>query len=354
MEMPYKLVQEKENGKVMRLSLGISEVDTYLKFIQYRCRPNTWISYGYDLQVFLNTFAKPLGEITPLDIMAFIENQKETPRRRAKMGKGHILADSTLSNRTIKRRLTTISGLYEYLRVFQLCSLKNNPVPKGLTKRTSFWGHRFSNSAVTPLIRAPEELPHPLDAEEINRFADSLRHHRDKAILLLMLLAGLRKSEVMKLNLKDINFGQHTLFVRDGKGGFQRTVAISDAGLKEVICYLKKERPASSSDRIFLVLKGPHRGQPLSLKGLDTIVAYHRRKADTPGLQCHRLRHTCFTQLRQSGMSLEAIQAQAGHRSIETTRIYLHLCPKELQQEYLKMSQTLFNLPPANGRSGNG
>jgi len=352
--MPYKLVQERENGKVTRLSLGIPEVDTYLKFIQYRCRPNTWISYGYDLQVFLNTLTKPLGEITPLDILAFIEKQKETPRRRAKTVKGHILPDSTLCNRTIKRRLTTISGFYEYLRVFQLCSLKNNPVPKGLTKRTSFWGYRFSNSAVTPLIRAPEELPRPLDAREINRFIDSLHHQRDKAILLLMLLAGLRKSEVLKLTLADINFGQHTLFVREGKGGFSRTVAISDTGLKQLHHYLEKERPDSSSDRVFLVLKGPHWGKPMSLKGLDTIVAYHRRIADTPGLQCHRLRHTCFTHLRQGGMSLEAIQAQAGHRSIETTRIYLHLCPKELQQEYLKISRTLFNLPPVNGRSDHG
>jgi len=352
--MTYKLVKEREDGKLVRLSLGIPEVDTYLKFLQQRCRPNTWISYGYDLQVFLNTLTKPIGEVTPLDILAFIETQKETPRPRSRATHGSVLSDANLCNRTIKRRLTTISGLYEYLRVFQFISLKDNPVPKGLTKRTSFWGHRFSNSAVTPLLRAPEELPHPLDAEEINRFADSLRHHRDKAILLLMLLAGLRKSEALKLTLKDINFGQHTLFVREGKGGFQRTVAISDAGLKELISYLEKERPRSSSDRVFLVLKGPHRGQPMSFKALDTLVAYHRLKADTPGLQCHRLRHTCFTRLRQSGMSLEAIQAQAGHRSIETTRIYLHLCPKELQQEYLKMSQNLFNLPEAKERSSHG
>jgi ferredoxin len=45
--MTYKLVQEKENGKVTRLFLAVSEVDAYLKFVQQRCRPNTWISYGY-------------------------------------------------------------------------------------------------------------------------------------------------------------------------------------------------------------------------------------------------------------------------------------------------------------------
>jgi integrase len=90
----------------------------------------------------------------------------------------------------------------------------------------------------------------------------------------------------------------------------------------------------------------------LTVAALDTIIEYHRVKANTLGVQCHRLRHTCFTRLRQGGMSLEALQAQAGHRSIATTGVYLHLCPKELQQEYLRISDTLFLPVPANRRPG--
>jgi len=93
---------------------------------------------------------------------------------------------------------------------------------------------------------------------------------------------------------------------------------------------------------VFLVLKGPRKGQPLTVGALDTIIKYHRRQAGTPEVQCHRLRHTCLTRLRQAGMSLEALQAQAGHRSIMSTRVYLHLCPKELQEEYLRLSDSLF------------
>ena len=173
-------------------------------------------------------------------------------------------------------------------------------------------------------------------------------------MVLLMLLAGLRKSEVLKLALRDIDFGQRTLTVREGKGGYQRVVAISDTGLQEVLSYLNKERPAGGSDRVFLVMKGQHKGQPLSIAALDTIIEYHRVKANTPGVQCHRLRHTCFTRLRQGGMSLEALQAQAGHRSIATTRVYIHLCPRELQEEYLRMSGNLFSSLKADGRSDNG
>jgi integrase len=63
---------------------------------------------------------------------------------------------------------------------------------------------------------------------------------------------------------------------------------------------------------LFVVLKGPRRGQLLSAAGLDEIVAGARRRAGIAHLTCHQLRHTCFTRLREAGMALEAIQAQAG------------------------------------------
>ncbi len=348
-----QLRREVANWGVVSISLGVPEVDAYLKFLKHRCRLNTWMSYGYDLQVFLNSIQKQLTEVTPADILAFIESQQAAPNRQ---GRNVWLSARSpgLSNRTVKRRLAAIAGLYEYLRVFHDIPLQSNPVPRGLIKRNSFWGNRYGNAPVTPLVRTPDTLPRPLDSEEIVPFVNSLRSHRDKAIVLLMLLAGLRKSEALKLSLEDIDFGQRTLTVREGKGGHQRVVAISDTGLQELLIYLDKERPAGNSDRVFLVMKGRHKGQPMTVAALDTIIEYHREKADTPGVQCHRLRHTCFTKLRQGGMSLEALQAQAGHKSIVSTRVYLHLCPKELQQEYLRMSDSLFSPPAASRRPENG
>jgi len=347
--MSYKLHRELVDGKVTRLSLGVAEVDAYLKFLQYRCRPNTWISYGCDLQIFLNFIRKPLTEVTSADILSFVDSQQSAPNRQGRTN-GLSSKGPGLSNRTINRRLAAVASFYEYLRVFHDLPGKNNPVPRSLAKRNVFWANRYGNTAAMALIRVPQTLPRPLDPEEITPFVDSLRSHRDKAMVLIMLLAGLRKSEVLKLSLKDIDFGQRTLTVREGKGGHQRVVAISDTGLQELISYLNQERPAGNSDKVFLVMKGKNRGQPLTIAAVDTIIEYHRQKADTPGVQCHRMRHTCFTRLRQGGMSLEALQAQAGHRSITTTRIYLHLCPRELQQEYLRMSDELFSSLKANGR----
>jgi hypothetical protein len=64
---------------------------------------------------------------------------------------------------------------------------------------------------------------------------------------------------------------------------------------------------------VFVALKGPRRGQPLSAAGLDEVLDGARRRAGLTHASCHELRHTCLTRLREAGMALEAVQAQAGH-----------------------------------------
>jgi integrase len=92
---------------------------------------------------------------------------------------------------------------------------------------------------------------------------------------------------------------------------------------------------------VFVVLKGARRGQPLQAAGLDEILRGARRRAGLQRLTCHELRHTCLTRLREAGMALEAVQAQAGHRSIESTRVYLHLANDWLAGEYARTAQAI-------------
>ena len=124
-----------------------------------------------------------------------------------------------------------------------------------------------------------------------------------------------------------------------GKGGHSRVIPISDRFFSTVSAYLAGEHPrVSSTDRLFVVLKGPNRGQPLTPKGLEQIIRDGGKRAGLAHCTCHELRHT---RLREAGMSLEAIQAQAGHRSIESTRIYLHLANSWLADEYKKASDRI-------------
>jgi site-specific recombinase XerD len=147
------------------------------------------------------------------------------------------------------------------------------------------------------------------------------------------------------LRFEDLRTGVRRVFVVDGKGGHQRLVPMSGRFFASVAAYLDSERPADAdTDAVFVVLKGPNRGRPLTAKGLDEILDGARRRGGLDHATCHGLRHTCLTRLREAGMALEAVQAvqaQAGHRSIESTRIYLHLANDWLAGEYRRAAETI-------------
>jgi site-specific recombinase XerD len=170
----------------------------------------------------------------------------------------------------------------------------------------------------------------------------ALRTHRDRAMVAAMVLGGLRRCEVLGLGMEDLQVAERRVFVAEGKGGHQRLIPISRRFFDHVAAYLQYERPAGTeTDSVFVVLKGPNRGKPLTANGLDDLLDGARRRAGLAHATCHELRHTCLTRLREAGMSLEAVQAQAGHRSIESTRIYLHLANGWLADEYRRASDRI-------------
>jgi integrase len=176
---------------------------------------------------------------------------------------------------------------------------------------------------------------------EVDRLLAALRTDRDTAMVTAMLLGGLRRCEVLGLRLRDVDAAARRVFIVDGKGGRQRHVNVSGRFFAALADYLTGERPATGTDQVFVVLKGPRRGQPLSAAGLDEVMAGARRRAGLRHGTCHELRHTCLTRLREAGMALEAVQAQAGHVSIETTRIYLHLSDSWLADEYRRAAEAI-------------
>ncbi len=147
---------------------------------------------------------------------------------------------------------------------------------------------------------------------------------------------------MLGLRLEDLHVGQRRVLIAEGKGGHQRIIPVSSRFFASVAAYLDAERPVPiDTDRVFLVLKGPNRGRPLSASGLDQILESARQRAGLTHGSCHELRHTCLTRLREAGMALEAVQAQAGHASIESTRIYLHLADDWLAAQYRKAAEVL-------------
>ena len=300
-----------------RFALGHPMVDRYLDFVAGRSRPNTLRAVAFDLKAFFTVIGKDPLEVTPVDVFDFLAHQRGD-RRVVRLSDG----ESGLSARTIARRLSSVSGFYAYVVARGDTAVAANPVPRGLATRRAGGTKR---SRRVPLVRLPRSLPKILSPAEVDQLLAALRTQRDKAMVLAMLLGGLRRCEVLGLRLEDLWVGERRLFVVDGKGGHQRVVPIADRFFAVVGDYLHDERPKASTRQVFVVLKGPRRGQPLSSEGLDEILAGARRRAGLERGTCHQLRHTCLTRLREAGMALDAVQAQAGHRSIESTRIYLHL-----------------------------
>ena len=319
------------------ISLGHALLDDYLVFVAARARVNTLLAVAYDLKVFFTVIVKQPGEVTTADVLEFIQAQ-----RAPRCGAGVVRledGEAGLSARTIKRRLASLSGLFDYLVARADAGVVANPVPRGLATR----GRRGRPGVRgTPLIRAPRTLPRVLEPAEAEAFMAALRTHRDRAMIEVMLLGGLRRCEVLGLRLSDLRPGERRVFVAEGKGGRQRIVPVSARFFSTVAAYYDTERPRTcGTDRVFVVLKGRTRGQPLTAAGLDEIVDGASKRAGLSRLTCHQLRHTCFTRLREAGMALEAIQAQAGHASIESTRIYLHLANDWLSGEYLRAAEAI-------------
>jgi integrase/recombinase XerD len=186
------------------------------------------------------------------------------------------------------------------------------------------------------LIRTPRTLPKVLSPAKVDALLGALRTHRDRALVLAMLLGGLRRCEVLGLRMSDVHAGERRLFIAEGKGGHQRIVPVANRFFASLADYFDHERPNTAAEHVFVVLRGPNRGRVLTAAGVDQVLDGARQRAGLDHATCHQLRHTCLTRLREAGMALEAVQAQAGHRSIESTRVYLHLANAWLAEEYAR------------------
>jgi integrase/recombinase XerD len=322
-------------GSAGEIRLGHPLVDDYLELVRARARRNTLLAAAYDLKVFFGVIGKDPLEVKTADVLRFVKLQRQGPPASNVVRLVDGSAGLELS--TIQLRLSTVSGSYAFLVATE--RIDRSPVVRAAATRSS----RDRRRRPSPIVRPVRQLPRILEPVEVVALLGALRKWRDRAMFEAMLLGGLRRCEVLGLRFEDLRVGERRVFVADGKGGRQRWVPMSPRFFASVAAYLDAERPAAAVDGefVFVVLKGPNRGRPLTPKGLEEILRGARERAGLAHETCHELRHTCLTRLREAGMALEAVQAQAGHRSIESTRVYLHLANDWLANEYRKASEAI-------------
>jgi len=257
-------------------------------------------TYMNILDQFMRWLSVPLAEVTRKEIGAYVDHllrKRRTPK-------------------TIMCHLQTIRLFFDYL----------------LNEE----GRSILNPVIRISLRLPKPLPRHLKDDQVRRFFDGITDLRDRAMFMLMLRCGLRVQEVAELTVDAIEYDRRQIFVFHGKGAKDRVVYMSEDARSALLAYLAKR--SSKARGLFLVQKGPMRGKPLSVRGIQKRIEYYARKSSLD-VSCHRLRHTMATQLLNADAGLPTIQDLLGHGQITTTQRYCQVANLKVQRDYYKAMQ---------------
>jgi site-specific recombinase XerD len=307
--------------------------------------PRTCRAYAYDLLAFARWLAGEdlaVADVNVDVLLRFLTACREATLPGRPGGNVYSIRDGRnrgYAPATINRRLAAISGLFGFQEMRDPDA--RSPIRGGRTARLRSSGERSGLLAhlAKPKprsklrLREPRRLPRGLSREESAMLLGSFRSWRDRAIGGLMLMSGLRSAEVLGLGVADVDIARRWVRVL-GKGGKERSVPIDTDVAGAIQTYLLAERPETDAAALFVVAKGPHRGQPLTPAGLRTIFRYHRAKAGVPAGHPHALRHSFGTALAEAGVDLSVIQALMGHDHVDSAAAYIHLAPSFLREEF--------------------
>jgi integrase/recombinase XerC len=232
-----------------------------------------------------------------------------------------LLNEKSYSKATIARKLATLRSFYKFL------------VKRG----------RISSNPVE-LVRTPKQdkkLPKFLEYEEVKRLletppTDNWLGARDRAILETLYSTGIRVSELVALNMDDVDFLGEVIHVR-GKGKKERIAPIGASALQVIQHYMEfRNRRAQNNEkfdsRVLFVNK---HGRRLSTRSVRRKMDKYIKMAGLdPAISPHTLRHSFATHMLNNGADLRSVQELLGHQSLTTTQVYTHLTTKKMKEVY--------------------
>jgi integrase/recombinase XerD len=175
--------------------------------------------------------------------------------------------------------------------------------------------------------RGEKKLPNVLSKEEVKKILEAPVNLKHKVLLCLIYACGLRRSELLNININDIHRNRMVLIIRQSKGKKDRIVPISEKLLEMLSDYWKQYKP-----KIWL-FEGQKEGEKYSEKSLENVLKQSLAKAGIKKpVSLHWLRHSYATHLLENGTDLRYIQELLGHNSSKTTEIYTHVSTKSIQK----------------------
>ena len=188
-------------------------------------------------------------------------------------------------------------------------------------------------------LRMPKPLPKHLRDEEVDVLFEVIQKPRDRAMFRVMLRCGLRVEEIANLYISDLDLKRNRIFVRNGKGGKDRIVYVSQDAYEAIVNYLRV-RAISRAKKLFLVEKGPYFGKPISVRGIQKRLEYYARITGLK-VSCHHLRHTMAKQMLNADAAVETIQDLLGHNGINTTERYCSVSNLKVMRDYFKAMEVV-------------
>ncbi|MFA6467885.1 MAG: tyrosine recombinase XerC [Bacteroidota bacterium] len=288
-------------------------ISAYLSYLENERNysPHTIVSYANDLAQYFTFLKNDFPELT--------ERHEDTDQDVVRVFLG-LLLDSGLGKKSVVRKLSTLRSFYKYL------------VRKRIMRRNP------ALNIITPKVE--KKLPQFINKDSVDRiFALPEREKfdgaRDSVMLELFYGSGIRRGELIGLNLEDIDGKNRTIKVT-GKGNKQRIIPFTLKAHQSILHYLTfRKEIASQSETTERALLINRKGNRLTPSMVNTLVKkYLSAATELQKKSPHVLRHSFATHLLDNGADIIAVKELLGHESLSTTQVYTHVTVERLKKIY--------------------
>ena len=260
---------------------------------------NTLKQYTREICNMLNFLGKRLEDITGMDLRYYYGIMRE--QRGIKMS-------------TMQTRLHYLSSFWDFLNTEDL--VQGNPVKK------------------VGLLKLEKVIKKPFSAEELEALRVNCIELRDRALIEFLYSAGVRVSELVALNVGDVEIGKQELIVY-GKGSKERKTYLTDGAMFHLQRYLQIRKQEGLEDQpLFATLDNPH--NRLTVAGIQYMLRQLGKRANVKNVYPHRFRRTVATDLLSRGMPIEQVKEFLGHEKLDTTMIYCSIKEENVQASHKK------------------
>jgi site-specific recombinase XerD len=230
---------------------------------------------------------------------------------------------------SIARKLSAIRSFYRFLLLEEIVETSPMPVSRKRGERSSAFSLKLDKHL--PEFLTPEEIERLLNAPDLSK----PQGQRDRALMELLYASGLRVSELVQLNLDQVNLYTREIRVR-GKGSKERIVLMGEPAARALTNYIKQGRQELSGHNVnnaVFISKG---GKRLIARRAQKILDKYTRAAGiNKKVHPHTLRHTFATHMLNGGADLRVVQELLGHADLSSTQIYTHVTKSQAKKVYL-------------------